>query len=59
MKFNIFFVNFICPLSKDLYGVSVEKKFILYTQNESFVNQFQILIYDNIVNLSSNQFSVI
>ena len=56
MKFNIIFVNFICPLSKDVYGVSAVKKFIGYTQNESLIKQFQILIYDNIVNLSSNQF---
>ena len=56
MKFNIIFVNFICSFSKDVYGVFFVKKFIGYIQIESLIKQFHILIYDNIVNLSSNQF---
>ena len=56
MKFNIIFVNFVCLLSKDVYGVSTVKKFIGYTQNESLRKQLLSLIFNNIVNLSSNQF---
>ena len=56
MNFNIIFINFVCPLSKDVYGVSTVKKFIGYTQNESLRKQFLNIIFNNIVNISSNQF---
>ena len=56
MNFNIIFINFVCPLSKDVYGVSTVKKFVGYTQNESLRKQFLNIIFNNIVNISSNQF---
>ena len=56
MNFNIIFINFVCPLSKDVYGVSTVKKYIGYTQNESLRKQFLNIIFNNIVNISSNQF---
>ena len=56
MKFNLIFVNFVLPLSKDVYGVGTVKKFIAYTQNESIRKQFLNSIFYNIVNISSNQF---
>ena len=56
MKFNLIFINFVVLLSKDIYGVSTVKKFIGYTQNESLRKQFLNTIFNNIVNISSNQF---
>ena len=56
MKFNLIFVNFVLPLSKDVYGVGAVKKFIAYTQNESIRKQFLNSIFYNIVNISNNEF---
>ena len=56
MKFNLIFVNFVLPLSKDVYGVGTVKKFIAYTQNESIRKQFLNSIFYNIVNISNNEF---
>ena len=56
MKFNLIFVNFVLPLSKDVYGVGAVKKFIAYTQNESIRKQFLNCIFYNIVNISNNEF---
>ena len=56
MKFNLIFVNFVLPLSKDIYGVGTVKKFIAYTQNESIRKQFLNSIFYNIVNISNNEY---
>ena len=56
MKFNCIFVNFVFVLSNDVYGVCTLKKFIAYTQNESIRNQFSNSIFNNILNISCNQF---
>jgi hypothetical protein len=56
MKFNIIFVNFVLTLSKDVYGVFTVKKFIGYTQNELIRKQLLNSIFNNILNISSNQY---
>ena len=56
MKFNIIIVKFVLALSKDVYGVFTVKKFIGYTQNELIRKQLLNSIFNNILNISSNQY---
>ena len=56
MKFNLIFVNLVCILSNDAYGVCAVKKFIGYTQNELLRKQFLNLIMNNIINISRNEY---
>ena len=39
VQFNLIFVQFICILSRDMYGLCAVKKFIGYTKNELIVKQ--------------------
>ena len=56
MKFNLIFVNLVSILSNDVYGVYTVKKFIGYTQNDLIRKQFLNLIFNNIINISGNQY---
>ena len=55
-QFNQIFVQFICILSRDMYGLCAVKKFIGYTKNELIVKQIFNTIIKNFVSISSNQF---
>ena len=56
LKFNQIFVQFICILSRDMYGLCAVKKFIGYTKNEEIVKQIFNTIIKNFVSISSNQY---
>ena len=55
-QFNQIIVQFICILSRDMYGLCVVKKFIGYTRNELIVKQIFNTIIKNFVSISSNQY---
>ena len=56
MEFNKMFIELLCILSMDMYGVCTVKKFIGYTKNELFVKQILNIILNNFVNISENQY---
>ena len=56
IQFNIIFVQFICILSRDMYGLCAVKKFIGYTKNELIVKQVFNTIIKNFVSIASNQY---
>jgi len=56
IQFNQIFVQFICILSRDMYGLCAVKKFIGYTRNELIVKQIFNTIIKNFVSISSNQY---
>ena len=56
IQFNCIFVQFICVLSRDMYGLCAVKKFIGYTKNELIVKQVFNTIIKNFVSISSNQY---
>ena len=56
MEFNLMFIQFLCILSMDMYGVCTVKKFIGYTKNELFLKQIVNIILTNFVNISENQY---
>ena len=55
-QFNQIFVQFICILSRDMYGLCAVKKFIGYTKNELIVKQVFNTIIKNFVSIASNQY---
>ena len=55
-QFNQIFVQFICILARDMYGLCAVKKFIGYTKNEVIVKQIFNTIIKNFVSISSNQY---
>ena len=55
-QFNQIFVQFICILARDMYGLCAVKKFIGYTKNELIVKQIFNTIIKNFVSISSNQY---
>ena len=56
VQFNLIFVQFICILSRDMYGLCAVKKFIGYTKNELIVKQVFNTIIKNFVSIASNQY---
>ena len=56
MKFNFFFVKFICILAMDMYGVCTAIKFINYTKDEIIEKQLLNIILTNFVNIAENQY---
>ena len=56
MEFNLIFVKLVCVLARDIYGVSVIKKFIGNTKNEVIIKQISNLILTNFINLSENKY---
>lgn len=56
MQFNLVFVNFICILAMDMYGVCTAIKFINYTKNEIIEKQLLNIILSNFTNISENQY---
>lgn len=56
VEFNNKFIQAICILSKDMYGVCTVKKFISYTKNELIVKQTLKCILTDFINISCNQY---
>ena len=54
--FNSLFVQLICILSRDMYGVCTVKKFIGCTKNELIMKPILNSILTNFVNISGNQY---
>lgn len=56
MEFNSIFVNLVCILARDMYGVCTVKKFIGYTRDELIRKQVLNSILSNFINISSNKY---
>ena len=52
--FNLLFVQLLCMLSRDMYGVCTVKKFIAHTNNVSVIKSIKKAISNNFVNIASN-----
>ena len=55
-EFNFNFVKFISVLSRDMYGLSVVKKFINYTKNELLSKYIFNIIITDFMSISNNQY---
>jgi hypothetical protein len=56
MYFNLIFVNFICVLSRDIYGVLAVKQFIYYSKNKNIINTFTNSIFNNFISICENKY---
>lgn len=54
--FNSIFVQFVCILSKNRYGVYTVEKFISWTKDEEILNQFFSSILESFIDISRNEF---
>jgi pumilio RNA-binding family len=55
-KINYFFLKLLFELSVDMYGVSIVKKFISYSNDQFILNQILQIIINNFLQISQNQY---
>ena len=56
MNFNLIFVDFICILSRDTYGVLAVKQFVAYSKDKNILTKFNNTIINNFISICENKY---